>query len=138
MVFWQEVLRHVPPSDVVIMVDGSDVLPQRNLSMLYDEFVSIAHERSVSAKQMVAVLGEANCWPWPKPTEMRRNGFYSRNYWRNTNVSLSNGSTFPADRVCHWFRSASSGDWPWPNSGIMMGHVSALHKLAGAVRSLPP
>jgi len=107
----------VAADDLMIFVDGHDVLLQRPLSDIVR-----AYDRWPDSPYLIS--GEKNCWPWPHTDP-------SHGHW-DPGMAVPANLTWPVGR---WLRLAASdfcrvverrGPYPYPNIGASMGPVSRV------------
>ena len=124
-----EVSRNFQENQLYLFVDGFDVIIQRDLHHLAIEFREYARRRRISSEVLLIVMGEKNCWPWPKTTERGSPRGVSMQYMRNKSIRLLNNSLIESSDVCGTFEK-EKGDWKYPNSGVFMGSGTAIKQLA--------
>lgn len=120
--------KYVNENDFYVYVDGFDTLIQQSLHRLITEFKMFLKSRGISQYDGIVIMGEQNCWPWPKYTNSKVRGV-SMQYMKNKTIVLQNKKTIQANDMCNNFES-NNGLWKYPNSGTFMGSGKALKKLA--------
>tara|TARA_B100001989_G_scaffold252838_1_gene236497 strand:- start:1688 stop:2602 length:915 start_codon:yes stop_codon:yes gene_type:complete len=113
--------------DFYVYVDGFDVIVQQSLHKLKNEFKLFLNTRGIPKSEGIVVMGEQNCWPWPKKTDSKTRGV-SMQYMKNKTIVLQNKKTIEANNMCAHFES-NNGLWKYLNSGTFMGSGIALKKL---------
>merc|ERR1719313_2453869 len=110
-------IKRIAPDDLMIFVDGHDVLLQRPLSELLE-----AYERWPDSPYLIS--GESNCWPWPHTDP-------SHGDW-DPGMAVNPNSTWIVNRylklgVKDFCRVVDRrGPYPYPNIGTSMGPVGRV------------
>eukprot|EP00747_Dinoflagellata_sp_TGD_P190939 gnl/TRDRNA2_/TRDRNA2_53603_c0_seq1.p1 gnl/TRDRNA2_/TRDRNA2_53603_c0~~gnl/TRDRNA2_/TRDRNA2_53603_c0_seq1.p1 ORF type:complete len:462 (+),score=65.73 gnl/TRDRNA2_/TRDRNA2_53603_c0_seq1:102-1388(+) len=120
---FQEVLEYevsigrISADDLVIFVDGHDVLLQRPLSAIVE-----AYERWPGSPYLIS--GEKNCWPWPHSDP-------SHGSW-DPGMAVDPNKTWAIHDFMHLSTTdicrvvTRTGPYPYPNIGASMGPASKV------------
>jgi len=119
--------QYINKHDFYVYVDGFDVIIQQSLHKLKNNFKLFLKSRGIPQLEGIVVMGEQNCWPWPKQTDSKTRGV-SMQYMKNKTIVLQNEKTVEANNMCAHFES-NNGTWRYLNSGTFMGSGFALKKL---------
>ena len=122
--------------DLVVFVDGYDVLLQRRVAELPDAYDRLL--QSMGAPKDAAVIsGEMHCWPWVNPGEEHgRTRDLSTGYLRNESFRLQSGQMLKSTDVCQTLARSTPGHWPYPNGGSWIAPVRTARKLMLLLRSM--
>lgn len=119
-------VKAIPDDDVVVYVDGHDVLFQRPLDSLVESWQQLTAEHE-SSQEPVMFMG----YPWC------RNRFHGRQM--DVAYPLEDGGHFLGAHACNtWRKHQARGTLPFLDTGGYMGRASAirdlLHDAAGLAR----
>lgn len=130
--------------DLLLFVDGYDVLLQRQLALLPAAYEALRAHHGMPA-DTTFVMGEHNCWPWPQPWrdgKPRARGV-SMDYMRNATFAARSDvpphslQQLPATRVCEeMHRRARPGTWFFPNAGVFLSSLTGARTLLAQLRGL--